>query len=192
MADKTFNDLTATTTVAAADIFAMENAAGNSRGITGTNLANGLKTLGFRGAMAVLSADLTTINASAGYAVPWAGADVYDTDSIHDPSTNNTRLTTPSDCTYIRLYCGLKIAAATAADLMALYLRYNGGTSYNGGPYTQFVTGTTGPSLFVSSPPILVATPGTDYFEAYLTTSSDTSITITNNFASYFAMEIIA
>ncbi len=46
--------------------------------------------------LAKLNADLTTVNYSTPTAVPFAGTNVYDTDSIHDPSSNNTKLIIPS------------------------------------------------------------------------------------------------
>src|SRR2546422_699850 len=48
-----------------------------------------------RGALVKLAANLTAQNFSAGPFIGWT-AEVYDTDSIHDNTTNNSRLSVPS------------------------------------------------------------------------------------------------
>lgn len=49
----------------------------------------------FHGCLAISSAT-TNIADSTFVAVPFAGADVYDTDGYHDPASSNTRITIPS------------------------------------------------------------------------------------------------
>ena len=91
-------------------------AGGNSRKITAQNAAAAMKALGVRGALAKKSADLTAQNLTTATAVAWP-AEAYDTDSIHDLVTNNSRLTVPSGVSYVRLTANLRLANVTGPRL---------------------------------------------------------------------------
>lgn len=140
----------------------------------------------FRGAMVKKAADQTGANYSAGVAIAWDG-EVYDTDSIHDNVTNNTRLTVPAGVSYVRVGCNLSLAAVTTDVVITLDILKNGVSSFDGATGDKSSTGTTIPLLSLSSGPVPVS--ASDYFEARLTTG-DTSITVTAA-ASNFWLEII-
>lgn len=186
MADKTINDLTAATTLAAGDLFEIENTGNNSRKITAANVRTYMKA-GFRGCLAS-SAGQTGVNYSAGADVPLAAADDYDTDSIHDPVTNNTRLTTPSGVTKVRLVGCVSISNVTANSDTYISILKNGGFSYTGYPATIVDTSSTVPRGMISSP-VLTVVGGTDYFTLNLT-CADSSIDVTAG-QTWFAMEIL-
>lgn len=54
----------------------------------------------FSGAKAKKSANQTTANYTTATAIAFDGADEWDTDSFHDPSSSNTRMTVPADGWY--------------------------------------------------------------------------------------------
>lgn len=177
MANKKFSDLTATTTMADADILALENAGGNSRKITFANLRNA--TFAPRGCLVGLSTDLTTINASSGYTVPF-DAESYDTDAIHDNVTNNTRMTVPSGWAYVRV--GFKVYASlvTAQEGFTATIRHFNSSSVEqskrGLPYYGLANADyTIVAASGLSAPIAVA--AGDYFDVRIA-CNDTSITI--------------
>lgn len=110
------------------------------------------------------------------------GAEVYDTDSIHDNSTNNSRLTVPSGCTYARLSFGLK-NPSTAGQLVAAVTK-NGVANIPGLPnYECDTAGTDNLSGFGAWVPV---TPG-DYFE--MTVFSTNAVTLGTDNELWFSME---
>lgn len=145
-----------------------------------------------RGCLVGLSADLTTINASSGYFVPF-NAESYDTDACHDNVTNNDRMTVPAGWSWVR--AGAKIYAtnvAVAEGFVFSLRHYNSAgveQSRRGLPafgaanadYTE--VGGSGQSA-----PIAVS--AGDYFRFHLT-CNDTSITILSNHTSAW-MELLA
>lgn len=146
----------------------------------------------FRGCLATLSADQTAINATgAGYTIPFDGADVYDTDSIHDPVTNNTRLTIPSGVTKVRITGNVQSSGHTSATNVISLVRLfkNGSLDYAGSPSHQGPGATGAPTGTLVSP-VLEVVAG-DYFELGFFVTSDTSITIEAERTS-FGVEIVA
>lgn len=187
MADKKISDFTAATTVAAIDLIEIETAAGNSRKVTGTNFANSMATLSVRGALVKKSADQTGANYSGGVVVGW-NAEIYDTDSIHDNATNNSRLTVPSGVSYVRVLGQAYLNNVASNSATYVYLKKNGSQAFDGS-----VTATRYQATLVEiaqgiSSPILAVTAG-DYFEMFVS-CADTSIDILAAY-SWFAMEII-
>lgn len=186
MADKKISDFTAVTTLADGDLFELETAGGNSRKITKANLKAALGGT-FRGALVKKSTNQTTANYSAGVAVAW-DAEAYDTDTIHDNSTNNTRLTVPSGVSYVRLKAQANLDLVTAGSDTYYQITKNGSATYDG--FTQVnldlqsIAQTTAP---IASP-VLAVTAG-DYFE-FKVFCADTSVTVLAN-GSWFAMEIV-
>lgn len=161
---------------------------GTNLSMSGTTL-NASGSASFRGALAKKAADETTANYTTVAAVPWT-AEEYDTDTIHDNSTNNTRLTVPSGVTKIRLVGGVFLGAYNASQWMNIYPTKNGGNLFVGlALQTSYNDALTGPGAAFSTP-VIAVTAG-DYFECMLQVKSDTSITV-NSSTSYFAMEIVA
>ena len=187
MANKRITDLTAATSVTGAEVFPFDNATPNSRKITAANLARSMAVLQFRGALVKKSVDQTAANYTAGANIAW-DAEEYDTDSIHDLVTNNSRLTVPSGASYVRLSSGVRINNITA-DTYARLLITKGGANAIGMGQTQVEAGTT--TLYASVISSVVAVSAADYFEINLTSETDNSIDIIAA-QSWFAMEIIA
>lgn len=123
---------------------------------------------------------LTTQNFSAGASVPWAAADVYDTNSMHDPASSNTNVVIPSGWDWVDIGAFLHLSAVTAGSTCFMEVRKNGGTIGIG---QSFETGgaTAGPRI--SGFGTIQVTSGdviTMFFQ-----SSDTSLTIENDSCLY-------
>lgn len=153
-----------------------------------TAASNGSGGSSFRGALVTKAANQTTANYTTATAVAW-DSESYDTDTIHDNVTNNTRLTTPSGVTKVRLQGQVDVSAFTANTWVSLVIRKNGSAAYVGAAVQISEINATFADVSVSGP-ILSVTGGTDYFELYLQTAADTSITVAAQ-TSWFAMEII-
>lgn len=188
MANKRINDLTATTTLNSGDVFPLDNTTPNSRKITAANLAKAIALLQVRGALVKKSADQTTANYVTAAAVAWDAED-YDTDTIHDTVTNNTRLTVPTGVTKVKIGAGWDIGSLTANEYWAVDIRKNGSNNYNG--WTGLVTASPLTSAFGSIWTPILTVVATDYFEVFFDAQTDTSVTVFAGF-SWFAMEIVA
>jgi len=144
----------------------------------------------FRGALVYQTASQTGANYFTGapVAIPW-DAESYDTDSIHDNATNNTRLTVPAGVTKVRLVGGASISNSTSGNFHELSVYKNGSLSYPGMAGHRSEVTVTGAGVPISSP-VLDVVAG-DYFEMRLTSETDTAIDL-NSPRTWFAMEIIA
>lgn len=144
----------------------------------------------FRGCLVKKSADQTA-DFSAGVAIPWDVED-YDTDTIHDNVTNNTRFTVPSGVSKVELSANLFVVGAGSSDVLALF-RKNGSTSYTGSTLIRVHADSAGEAVLNLKSPVLTVTPG-DYFEVVLQIPSDTSSTIYGSTLPYTwaAMQVIA
>ena len=145
--------------------------------------------VGFRGALVHKAADQTGANYSSTTVIAWdSETNGYDTDAIHDNSTNNSRLTVPSGVTRVRLqYAVIGESVAANADFYT-GIRKNG--SVSGLWYTGTLSDTSSASpRNVGISPVLTVTSG-DYFEVELLAVGDSSISIYSAY-SFFAMEII-
>lgn len=141
----------------------------------------------FHGALVRKAADQTGANYSAGANVAW-DQEVYDTDSIHDNVTNNSRLTVPSGVSYIRLTATVAFANVSVDTYILASIFKGGSGTYDGFTAQSVEVGTiTTPRVNLTSP-VLAVSPG-DYFEIRLTIE-DTSVDITATQSS-FAMEIV-
>jgi hypothetical protein len=140
-----------------------------------------------RGALVTKAADQTTANYTAGALIAW-DAETYDTDNIHDNSTNNTRLTVPAGASYVQLSGCVTISSATSGDQLSLMLLKNGVQTFPGLGRNRFNTKTTSSSINITSA-ILPVTAG-DYFELFLIVETDTSVTVAKD-TTWFAMEIV-
>jgi hypothetical protein len=179
MADKKISDFTAAATVASTDLLEIETAGGNSRKITVANFK------AHRGALVKKSADQTGANYTTATAIAW-DAEEYDTDSIHDNVTNNSRLTVPAGVPYVQLWASVTLANITTSLDMTLIIRKNGAVFIGRGA-TTIEADTTTPSATAMTAVVAVS-PG-DYFEAYLTITTDTTVDVLQA-SSAFAMEI--
>lgn len=141
----------------------------------------------FRGALVTKAADQTAANYTAAPAIAW-DSESYDTDSIHDNVTNNTRLTVPSGVTRVRLQGQARVEASTVDVYHALYIPKNGSLAYTGSTQIKVEAGSTIQVVNVTSP-VLTVIAG-DYFELWLEVETDTSVTVKAS-SSWFAMEII-
>lgn len=185
MADKKISDFTAATSIAAGDLIEIETAGGNSRKVTGANAF-----LSLRGALAKKAADQTGANFTTLTAVTWdSETGGYDTDSIHDNSTNPSRMSVPSGVSYVQLYGNIRIDNKTAADWVQAIIQKTG-ANVIGLPNVFFEPGSSQVQWNFCSAPIAV-TGGTDYFEMKIQAESDTAIDINSTF-SWFAMRLIA
>lgn len=145
------------------------------------------KVLTPRGCLVGLSADLTTINATTEYFIPF-DAESYDTDSIHDNITNNSRLTVPSGWSWVRV--GGKIFAQNVAvdEGFTMAVRHFNSSgveqSRRGLPFFSFANADyTEAACHGESAPIAVS--AGDYFRLRLLTN-DSSITIASNHTSFW------
>lgn len=181
MADKKISDLTSATSLASGDVFEIENAGGNSRKVA-WSVVNA-----HRGALVRKAADQTTANYTTSTVVAW-DQEAYDTDSIHDNVTNNSRLTVPSGASYVRVSANLSLSSVTADVWCALFIR-KGGAGFDGRGLAYTEVGFTTVGLNCSTAVVAVS-PG-DYFEVALQVETDTSITV-DAAQSWFAMEVIA
>lgn len=188
MANKTITDGTATTTVAATDVFELEQSGPSTKKITAPNLIIGLRALGFSGALVKKAADQTTANYSAFPAVTW-DSEEYDTDAYHSTVSNTDRLTVPAAGYYVAM-AQISASSLTASDYARLAI-----TRYNSSSVAQNKIGFPSPITEISATPS-VAVAGTtmpiscaagDYFAVNFDTEADTSITI-ESVASWFGI----
>lgn len=146
---------------------------------------------GFRGALVALTANAASANyTGAGQAVSFgSGTEIYDTDSIHDETTNPSRLTVPSGVTKVRLSGQIAITGGTSGNALLPFLSKNGtGGGFAGRPGQWTATSTSSGTVQFNSPALPVA--AGDYFELIMADQSDTSIVLTAN-DTWFAMEIV-
>ena len=174
--------LTEVTALADTDEF-LVNDGGISKRITAKNLG-----AVHRGALVTLAADQTATNYTTAAAVPF-DEEAYDTDTIHDNSTNNTRLTVPTDVIKVQLSGNVVVTLTTAEKWHNLTIRKGGVLNYIGSSDTYSGgLNRTDISINISSP-VLEVSAG-EYFELFLRIETDTSVTVIDD-RSWFAMEII-
>lgn len=117
----------------------------------------------------------------AAYAAVTWDAEVYDTDSLHDNSSDNSRLTVPSGCTRARPIYNLK--TSSVANNMISKVQKNG-ADYDGQP--AFMTNTSGTDNLGAIGAWVEVNPG-DYFEVMF--KADTTCTIGTENESWFCLE---
>ena|SRR5688572_24867232 len=139
------------------------------------------------GALVKKAADQVTADYTTATAVAWTGEE-YEIGGVwHDNATNNSRLTVPSGYRRVRVTAQIGISAHTADTWVAVEIRKNG-AAFMGGPAQKTEVGATDGFVNLVSPPLEVS-PG-DYFETFLQTESDNSITVTAA-RSWMAIEAI-
>lgn len=141
----------------------------------------------FRGALVALASNITAVDYTAGVAIPF-DAETYDTDTIHDNVTLNTRLTVPDNVTKVRISFAASLANHTLDTFVRAFLLKNGSPAIPGDLRLATQIGAVF-SWLSSTSAVLEVTSG-DYFEVKLQTESDISITLEID-GTWFAMEII-
>jgi len=140
----------------------------------------------FRGALATKSADQTAANFTTRAAMTW-DTNSYDTDSIHNTSSNTSRMSVPSGVTYVRLTASVQVSAYTGSFADLMFFR-NGVQEPTSASVLAY--GSSAGAIWLNLvSPVLSVTAG-DYFEAMLEINGDSSVTIVKT-SSSFAMEII-
>ena len=138
--------------------------------------------MAFKGALSYKSADLTAQNVTTAAAVTF-NTDSYDTDAIHDTSSNTSRMTVPSGVTEVKLAARVLVDLLTNNEMVTLEIKKNGSSLVPAVNQTNTVF-LANPRLSIATPKLQV-TPG-DYFEVFVSVPTDTSITIGAN--SWLAM----
>ncbi|HEU4805003.1 MAG TPA: hypothetical protein VFS91_04225 [Nitrobacter sp.] len=141
-----------------------------------------------RGALVSKVADQTAANYTTRTAIAW-DSESYDTDSIHDTVTNNSRLTVPSGVSYVRLTGQVQILSITGGVFANLVMSKNGSGTFLGRPATLLTTDAVAVNWMNVNSPVLAVTAG-DYFTLDLEIETDTSVTVSAD-VSWFAMEIL-
>ena len=143
----------------------------------------------FRGCLINRVANQTAANYSVGSFIPFDD-EVYDTDGFHDNATNNSRITIPSGLgiTKVRLSYRVIVSSLNSADATRAHVFKNGAGSLVGGGSFMSEISTTIDLSSTSSTAVLDVVDG-DYFEVWLDTEGDTSITV--DMLSWFSLEII-
>lgn len=143
----------------------------------------------YRGALVTKAANQTTANYTVNPTYVAWDTESYDTDSIHDNVTNNSRLTVPSGVTKVRVSGQISLDLVTNSVYIFTVIDKNGiTTAYTGQPAHSSAIPAAFPIVSVTSPALTV-TSG-DYFQLRCLIQTDTSVTVTKD-SSWFAMEIL-
>jgi hypothetical protein len=156
--------------------------AGNLARVLGDDLPSGRNALVGRGS------NLSVADASD-QIVPW-DTEIQDDFGLHDPVTNNTRLTVPSGASLVRLSANIEWAAAASGhrDLRLL----KNGLNFAGAALVRGTAISASLGLLQNSTsPVLVAAPG-DYFELQIRQESGAALDLVSGDHSWFSMEIVA
>lgn len=160
-----------------------------SRSSFGLRVLTGLTT---QRTMAALNANHTTQNYTTATAVPFDGADIFDTDSVHDPSSSNTKFIIPSGLNneWAVFRGGVQTSLDTGAT-SSIAIRKNGSYAYNGfGGNVQTLTGAFSSAYaYCVTQPIQLAT--ADEFELVFWKSADTSITLLSA-TTFLSMQVVS
>ena len=139
-----------------------------------------------RGALVRIAANQSIVNTLV-TTLAW-DAEEYDTDSIHDNVTNNSRLTVPAGITRVRLSAKIQWGAA-AAGYRQIYVRKAAGTFF-GQPETIYdVDSAISHQTDIISPPVVVV--AGDYFEVFVYQNSGAALDVIGLDGSWFAMELL-
>lgn len=141
----------------------------------------------FRGAL-VSKNNAQSVPDNTNAAVSWE-TEEYDTDSIHDNATNNSRLTVPTGVTRVILRANIKWAANATGRRNTVILK--NGLSFAGAPAVeqQAPTGPASVGQNLVSAPVLVT--ATDFFEVSVVQTSGGNLNINLGTESWFSMEVI-
>lgn len=148
----------------------------------------------YKGALVSSTATLAVPDST--YTIVAFADEEYDTDTIHDLVTNNSRLTVPVGVTKIRLHAGVSWETNSTGE-RRMKIRKNGDLTGGvnaqvGIPASDLIANTNQNLSNFSSAVITVV--ANDYFEVELWQDSTVSLNVTNISATekpFFAMEII-
>lgn len=158
----------------------------NSTG-TGTVNINGVPTQ-HRGALVWDTNPAQTLTTAVAAAINF-DSEEYDTDSIHDNATNNTRLTVPTGVTKVRLTAQASFASNATGSREAKFQK--NGLNFTGMCALEWDANATNVHHMTLVSPVLVVV-ATDYFELELTQNSGGNLdTINGANGVNFSMEII-
>lgn len=143
----------------------------------------------FRGAMVHLVGDKTAVNIT--FLHPDWESESFDTDNIHDNTTNPNRLTVPANTSRIRLYAGVRFATNSTGIRRVFISKSGAATPIVGEPSFAINALSSGiTEIQISSVPLEV-TPG-DWYDVSIYQNSGGNLTIQDDSnTTYFAMEII-
>lgn len=116
----------------------------------------------------------------------------YDTDAIHDTSTNTGRLTVPTGATKVRLTARVEFAIDGTGIRKVIFYK-NGSTAFAGGGQNREVPISSDPTTMLDVTPVLTVT-ATDYFEVRVSQTSGSALDVLSTSQgqqSWFAMEVI-
>jgi hypothetical protein len=140
----------------------------------GSSSSSSSSSAAFRGCRVKKGSNQTAANYSTATAISWDSED-FDTDAIHDTSSNQDRLTVPSGVSYVEVGFGVVATSVTASNSVKANVTKNGtdigcwviDSASSSGTLGTGVNGSTGP---------LAVSPG-DIFRVVLQ-CADTSIDI--------------
>lgn len=132
--------------------------------------------LTFSGVQGKMSGSTSGINYTGVTVLAFAGADNFDTDAFHDPTSNSSRFVAPTDG-YYQFYGQVGFQNLLANDTVDLNLRKNGASGNLLTQVTPLLSsgGTTITVQILSYPIPLLAT---DYLELTVQVASDTAADI--------------
>ena len=180
-----------------------QTAADNSTKLSTTAYADAssaaaVAAISFRGALVEQTTTAQNISSVTETAVTFGtgtASEVYDTDSIHDLATNNTRLTVPSNTSYVKVSGQIEYDVDIADNTMVILKIHKNGSAFSGIPEIHirsisYGSDTKYPSLQITSP-VIPAVP-TDYFELIVEhKDAGTAFLRGSGGQVWFAMEII-
>jgi len=160
-------------------------------------MVNGLQCLSrnttpSRGCRVYLSQINTSITSASHYDVDF-DSEVYDTDSIHDTVTNNTRLTVPTGVTKVRLTANVHMQlSATATKFLEVTITKNGSSAFNMARAVALMPDVSNGTGLCITTGILTAV-ATDYYEITVWHNEGSALNLLGGdvYSSWFELEII-
>lgn len=128
------------------------------------------------------STSSVAFTANTNRSIPFAAADIYDTNSFHDPASNNTRITIPTGKSGYYMISGLFSTSAGLASYMYMSFFKNGATLYDAQAAKNL--GSNNTFISTSLPAYLSAG---DYIEMYVQVSD----TVTTNVSAYYGVSYL-
>lgn len=187
-------NLPTSTTLARTMIIASSNngsAVSFASGPKRVHLSAPAQQIGFLGGQYGLTTNIANHDWTTAGAIGWDNR-IFDNEPItgfHSTITNNSRITIPTGYqgSFVRLRAQVALNSLTANDWVSMQFRYNGGS---GAFYGQMhhSTGQVNPVYQLQS--ALIQVSDADYFELFLQTATDTSVTMLSG-SSWFEIEVL-
>lgn len=115
--------------------------------------------------------------------IAWNGADAYDTDGMHDPSTNNTRITPTTAGVYLVQFSAFINISGTATAILPAIRQGSGATVVARQDYFSSVSGL----MYVNVIGHATVASSSDYLTARIAFSGGTGYTVKADATTYFA-----